>query len=82
MEYQVNMKRGIEKAIATAEQAFFENNVQVPDLIIFNPDGMALLTDEVGYSVFDDDFKYKDMYVAVCSHPNFPIFKLAYSNAD
>ena len=76
------MKRGIEKAIATAEQTFFENNVQVADIIVLSPDGMALLLDEVGSSVFDDDFKYKDMYVAVCSHPNFPIFKVAYSNAD
>lgn len=67
------------RAIDLAEQRYFEDYLRNPDLVIVNPDGYAMMLEEVGNDFLEEDYRYQDKYVAVCSHPNFPVFKLASS---
>lgn len=67
------------RAIDLAEQRYFEDFLRNPDVVIVNPDGYALMMEEVGSDFLDEDFRYNDKYIAVCSHPNFPVFKLSHS---
>jgi hypothetical protein len=72
-------KSSILRAIDLAEQRFFEDTLRNPDLIIVSPVGYALMLEEVGNEFMEEDYRYNDKFIAVCSHPSFDVFKLAVS---
>lgn len=72
-------RNSILRAIDLAEQRFFEDYLKNPDMILVNPDGYALMLEEIGHEFMEESYRYNDKYIAVCSHPSFPVFKLALS---
>lgn len=62
--------------IIAAEQRFFEEHLERPNVIIMRPDIKTELQEEDGMSYFDDLDSYEGMTVAVTFDQTFPDFKV------